>query len=98
RQHFFQKRCFARAGTGNETDSEHASVAEALAQSARHLVVLFQDVLPNFEQPGRRHVSTSRATTSSSRPLTISGVAGPHLRQQSNGAEASALDSAQVGQ
>ena len=62
-------------------------------------VVTLQDALPDLDQARvLAHGSISRATTSSSRPRTTSGVGAPQAGQRSSCTDAGACSAEQVGQ
>src|SRR5271169_6721529 len=85
RQRLFQKCRLARTWAGNEADGQHARLAETLAQGTGEYVVLFQDILADFNETRfRSHHLISSATTSSSFPWTISVVGVKHLGQQNH--------------
>ena len=52
RQRFFQKRGLARAGTGNQTDGEHAGFAKTVAQRAGETSFCFRTFLRTSTRRG----------------------------------------------
>ncbi len=83
-EHFLQEHRLAGARTGDEADHVHPRLVETVAQGTGNHVVVLQDLLADLHQAsGLAHVSISRATTSSSRPRTTSGVGVPQTGQQS---------------
>ena len=76
-QRLLQQRRLPGARARDQADHEDARLAEPLPERAGHQVVLLEDVLPHFDEAWLvAHVSISRATSSSSRPLI-------HLRRGS---------------
>ena len=99
RQQLFKKQSLAGTGTRHQADDIDARFVKSLAQGAREQVILLQNFLSDLDQTRRRvHDSTSRATTSSSRPRTTSGVGLSQTEQQNRWTESSCRSARQTGQ
>jgi hypothetical protein len=49
RKRLFQEHGLARAGTGDQAHDKHSGGTESLAQGASRQIILFQNVLPDFD-------------------------------------------------
>src|SRR5208337_3082197 len=84
-EHFLQKRSLAGAWARHQADDVRACHTKPLPKGAGGAIVMLQNVLSNLDQTRMfAHGSISRATSSSSRPVLISGVGPPQTGQHSS--------------
>ena len=80
-----RKAVFPAPGLETRLTTKTPASPEPLSQLARDDVVLLENVLPDLDQAGFRiHDSISMATSSSSLPWRMSGVAVPHSEQENS--------------
>ena len=79
----FQKARLPSPRTGNQADHQYSCLLESSVQCSRQHIVVFEHLLPNFNQTSWGGHSISIAVTSNSRPAITSEVKVPHSAQQS---------------